>query len=549
MERIGLATGIFNTKAGGCKLCSFIARSFSGGARDVDNAVTGEAERITHFFFTETASMKAPSVKAAKLKAPCLGILVTRVGVVLSLASCLPPASTTSTAPLGVQAWVTTGDQSKLLQPQPTISAAPSANLASGVPTITVDETKSYQQMLGFGAAMTDASAYLMKQKMSKQDREVLLQDLFGRGNGIGFSFIRVPMGASDFSSRHYSYDDMTGTSTDSALARFSVEPDRADKLPLLRRALAINPQLKVMASPWSPPGWMKTTNSLITGTLLPKFYDSFADYFVKFIRAYEAEGVPIHSISLQNEPNFEPADYPGMKLEPKARADVIGNHMGPRFAGAGIKTLIWDWDHNWDLPQQPLDVLADSTARRYIQGVAWHCYGGEVPAQSTVHDAHPDKDAYFTECSGGEWSPKFDENFKWTVNTLIIGATRNWARGVLLWNLALDEKFGPHLGGCGNCRGVVTVNSATGAYTRNVEYYALAHASKFVRPGAYRIASESSDSTLSNVAFRNADDNSKVLIVLNTADRGQSFSVRSAGRTFSFTLPAVSAVTFVWTW
>lgn len=494
--------------------------------------------------------MKAPSLKAAKLKAPCLGILGTSLAgslAVTLLSSCLPLGSPNSIAPRSVHAWVTTGDQSKLLQRQPTINATPGTATTPGMPTITVDESKSYQRMLGFGAAMTDASAYLIQQKMSAHDREALLQDLFGRSNGIGLSFIRVPMGASDFSLRHYSYDDMTGAETDSALARFSIDADRADKLPLLRRALAINPELKVMASPWSPPGWMKTTNSLITGTLLPRFYDSYADYFVKFIRAYEAEGVPVHAISLQNEPNFEPADYPGMKLEARARADVIGNHMGPLFARAGIKTLIWDWDHNWDLPQQPLDVLSDPTAQKYIQGVAWHCYGGDVSAQGAVHDAHPDKDTYFTECSGGEWSPKFEENLKWTVNTLIIGATRNWARGVLLWNLALDEKFGPHLGGCGNCRGVVTISSTTGGYTRNVEYYALAHASKFVRPGAHRIASESSDSSLSSVAFSNADDGSKVLIVLNLAARTQTFAVRARSSVFSYALPSTSVVTFVW--
>jgi glucosylceramidase len=291
----------------------------------------------------------------------------------------------------------------------------------------------------------------------------------------------------------------------------------------------------------------MKTTNSLVKGTLLPKYYDSFAEYFVKFIRAYEREGVPIYAISLQNEPDFEPENYPGMRLGAKARAQVIGNHMGPRFARAGIHTLIWDWDHNWDLPQQPLDVLSDTTARKYVQGVAWHCYGGDVAAQATVHDAHPEKDAYFTECSGGEWSPKFDENLKWTVSTLVIGATRNWARGVLLWNLALDTKFGPHLGGCGNCRGVVTIDSATGTYARNNEYYALAHASKFVRPGAVRISSEGGDQSLPSVAFMNADDRSKVLIVVNNADHAQTFSVRSAGGAFQYSLPAASVVTLTW--
>ena len=457
------------------------------------------------------------------------------------------PRSPQSAAHVRVQAWLTTGDQRRLLGGEPDIYMAIDSSPSTALPVIDVDESRSYQQMIGFGAAMTDASAHLIQNRMSAQDREALLQDLFGRTSGVGLSFVRVPMGASDFSLRHYSYDDMPGTATDSALEHFSIDADRAEKLPLLRRALAINPRLEVMASPWSPPGWMKTTNSLIAGTLLPRFYGSFAEYFVKFVRAYGAEGVPIYAISLQNEPNFEPGDYPGMRLDATARARVIGNHLGPRFARAGIHTLIWDWDHNWDLPRQPLDVLADPSARKYVQGIAWHCYAGDVSAQSIVHDAHPEQDTYFSECSGGEWSPKFDENLKWFVNTLIIGATRNWARGVLLWNLALDENHGPHLGGCGNCRGVVTINSTTSGYTRNVEYYALAHASKFVRPGAHRIESHGSEPRLSSVAFRNADNDSKVLIVLNNAHRDETFLVRSAGRTFPYTLSAASVVTFVW--
>lgn len=498
--------------------------------------------------------MKSPSLKAAKHGVLNVGILdaglarCILLGILSACASSSPPEPIrNATPPAIVHAWLTTGDQRNLLAAQPDFAFASGSQASAPTATIDVDEGKSYQEMIGFGAAMTDASAYLIQRKMSGPAREALMQDLFGRTSGIGLSFIRVPMGASDFSMTHYSYDDMPGTSTDSTLAHFSIEPDRAEKLPLLRRAIAINPQLKVMASPWSVPGWMKTTNSLIKGTLLPRFYDSFADYFVKFIRAYTAEGVPIFAISLQNEPAFEPDNYSGMRLDPGARAQVIGSHMGPRFAQAGIPALIWDWDHNWDQPQQPLDVLADPTARKFVQGVAWHCYGGDVSAQSKVHDAYPDKDTYFSECSGGEWSPRFDENLKWFVSTLIIGSTRNWARGVLLWNLALDQSYGPHLGGCGNCRGVVTIDSTTGAYTRNVEYYALAHASKFVRPGARRIASVSSDTTLANVAFRNADDGSKVLIVVNTGTQERAFSVRSGGSGFQYTLPAGSVVSLAW--
>jgi glucosylceramidase len=191
--------------------------------------------------------------------------------------------------------------------------------------------------------------------------------------------------------------------------------------------------------------------------------------------------------------------------------------------------------------------VLAARAAPRYVSGVAWHCYAGGVGAQDTVHAAHPDKDAYFTECSGGAWAPVFADNLAYDVGTLVIGATRGWARGVALWNLALDETGGPHLGGCGNCRGLITIDSRTGAVTRNVEYYALAHASRFVRPGARRIASTTGVSGLQTVAFRNADDGSRVLIVLNTGRSAMPFDVRDGGRSFRYTLPAGAVVTLRW--
>jgi glucosylceramidase len=400
--------------------------------------------------------------------------------------------------------------------------------------------------MVGFGAAMTDASAYLIQNKLGSR-RDEILHELFGRNPGIGLSFVRVPMGASDFSIHHYSYDDMPSGQADPALAHFTIDADRTEKLPALKTALAINPQLKLVASPWSAPGWMKTTGSLIKGTLRPEYYDSFAQYFLKFVKAYSAEGVPIFAVTMQNEPAFEPDDYPGMRLDPPARAEVIGKHVGPLFEQAGINTLILDWDHNWDLPASPLAVLADDAARKYVNGVGWHCYAGDVAAQNQVHTAFPTVDAYFTECSGGGWATVFADNLKFFVGTLIIGSTRGWAKGVALWNLALDENDGPHLGGCGNCRGVITINSSTGFVTRNVEYYALAHASEFVRPGAHRIASTTDVGGLQSVAFKNSDDGTKVLIVLNTAATEVSFAVRSGGKVILYALPGGAVATFRW--
>jgi len=456
-----------------------------------------------------------------------------------------PPQPPPARGP-AAEVWLTTASGAKLLSRESDVhfdSAPPPATLLR----IVVDEGTTYQEIVGFGAAITDASAWLIQNRLAPPQRDALLQELFGRNPGIGLSFTRLTMGASDFSLHQYSYDDMPAGQTDSSLAHFSIDSNRAYVLPVVQRALAINPQLKIMASPWSPPGWMKTSGSLIQGTLLPEAYGPFAEYFRRYIEAYRAEGVPIYAITVQNEPHYEPPNYPGMRLEPPARARFVGQYLGPLFARSGIGTLVLDWDHNWDEYQSPLQVLADSAAPRYIAGVAWHCYGGDVSAQGLVHDAHPDKDAYFTECSGGEWAPNFADNLKWFVRTLIIGATRGWAKGVLLWNLALDESHGPHTGGCGDCRGVVTIASVSGAVTRNVEYYALGHASRFVRPGARRIASTSSVGDLESVAFRNPDDGSKALIVVNTAAQERTLAVQWSGQWFRYTLVAGAVVTFFW--
>ena len=473
--------------------------------------------------------------------------------LVVALYGCVHPKSlTTSVDASGggnsgsvTHAWLTAGDQSRVLSQEPNISIATGTDTSSTV--ITVDASTVYQTMVGFGAAMTDASAYLIETKMSATQRDALMQDLFGRSSGLGLSFVRVPMGASDFSLRQYSYDDVGANQTDSMLSRFSIAPDSAYKIPALRQALAINPQLTLMASPWSAPAWMKTTGSLIKGTLLPRHYDSFANYFARFIDAYKASGIPISAITIQNEPHFEPADYPGMRLDDTARATIIGQHVGPLLATRAPNVKILDWDHNWDEPNAPLAVLANARAAKYVSGVAWHCYAGDVPAQQSVHDQHPDKETWFTECSGGAWAPNWSDDLKWFVGTLIIGSTRGWARGVLFWNLALDENDGPHTGGCGNCRGVVTINSNTGLVTRNVEYFALAHASKFVRPGARRIASTTDVNGLQSVAFQNADDASKALIVLNTGTAARGFAVHDASSWFRYTLPPGSVVTFSW--
>lgn len=436
--------------------------------------------------------------------------------------------------------WMTSGDRTRLLSEQPALTFERIAG--DDAPSVTVDATQRFQEMVGFGAAVTDASAFLIQTKMRPAQRDALLRELFGRDDGgLGFSFTRVTVGASDFSLDHYSLADQP----DPTLAGFSTDRMEAHVFPTVRQALAINPDLKVMASPWSAPGWMKTTGSMIQGQLKPEHYPTYAEYFRRYVESAAARGVPTDYVSIQNEPDFEPDSYPGMRWSPEGRAAFIGGHLGPLFRSAGIRTRILDWDHNWDKPEQPLGVLADARAREFVSGVAWHCYGGEVGAQSTVRDAWPDKDVFFTECSGGDWAPDFSDSFVWTMKSLIIGSTEHWARGVLMWNLALDENDGPHAGGCGDCRGIVTIDSRTGEVERNQEYYTFGHASRFVRPGARRISSVEPEG-LDGVAFVNPDGG-RVLLVLNEGAEAMSFVIREGDWRATAELPAKSAATYVW--
>ncbi len=472
---------------------------------------------------------------------PRLGLLARRALILgAGLAALAATACAGAPQPPAAGVWMTSGDRSRLLSEQPPLQFEPAAG--EDGPVIVVDPDQRFQEIVGFGAAITDASAWLIQNRLEEPARAALIEELFGReGGGLGFSFTRVTIGASDFSLDHYSLADVA----DPSLAGFSTARMKEFVFPTVRRALAVNPDLKVMASPWSAPGWMKTTGSMIQGQLKPEFYPTYAEYLRRYIDSAAAHGVPTDYLSIQNEPDFEPDSYPGMRWGPEDRAVFVGQHLGPLLRDAGIDTRILDWDHNWDLPQQPLTMLADERARAYTAGVAWHCYNGEVSAQSQVREVWPDKDVFFTECSGGEWAPDFADSFAWTLKTLIIGSTEHWARGVLMWNLALDETYGPHAGGCGDCRGVVKIDSRTGAVERNQEYYAFGHASRFVLPGARRVASQEPEG-LSAVAFVNPDGR-RVLIVLNEAATPAAFRIREGERSAAAELPPRTAATYVW--
>jgi glucosylceramidase len=470
-----------------------------------------------------------------------------RCGLVLvaaALAACSDRPLVTGPSPSSAAVWLTTPDQSRLLAPQPGMAFGDDQHGAAAY-TLDVDDETRFQEIAGFGAAVTGSAAHLMH-SLKAEDRAGLIRSLFDSEAGIGLSFVRVPMGASDFSLRSYTYSDLPAGERDPGLLGFSIDPDRAEILPVLRLARAMNPALRVMASPWTAPAWMKTGGKLEGGSLRPDAFGVYAQYFRRFIEAYEAEGVPIYAVTVQNEPRHEAA-YPSMRMEPGEQVSFVRDHLGPAFAAHGIGARILAWDHNWDDAEYALEVLADAGASRYIAGTAFHCYAGDVAAQSRVHQAFSSKEIFFTECSGGNWAPDFRTNLVWNLKHLVIGATRNWSRSVLLWNLALDPAGGPVNGGCSDCRGVVTVDPATGRVQRNVEYYVLGHASKFVQPGAVRVASSDVDQAgVDNVAFLNPDG-SRVLIALNSTGGPRSFRVRWRERSFVYELPGASAATFVW--
>jgi glucosylceramidase len=448
----------------------------------------------------------------------------------------IPPTPISS----DMDCWLTTGDRNSLLTKQTT--AINFTSTVSSLPTITVDSAITYQTVDGFGYTLTQGSAYVINQ-LPSSTKASLLSELFGNSeSSIGISYLRIGIGATDLSSSVYTYDDMSTGQTDITLNNFSLAKDMADVIPLLKEILAINPSIKILATPWTAPVWMKDNNSSIGGSLQTQYYDVYAKYFVKYIQAMKAQGITIDAITPQNEP-LHPGNNPSLYMTAAQQTNFIKNNLGPAFATNNITTKIIAYDHNCDRPDYPLEVLNDATARQYVDGAAFHLYAGDISALMQIHSAYPTKNVYFTEQYTAS-SGSFSGDLKWHLKNVIIGSMRNWSKVALEWNLANDASYGPHTaGGCTTCLGAITINSGT--INKNVAYYIIGQASKFVPAGSLRIASDNYGS-ISTVAFLRPDGK-KALIVLNDNTSTQSFAIKYKNRWATTSLLAGAVATYIW--
>jgi glucosylceramidase len=471
-----------------------------------------------------------------------------------------------------IESWITTPDRSQLFSKQENpIQFSNDGHRGRGGATIIIDEGMQMQSVAGFGFALTGGSAELMM-KMSSPERSKLINELFRTdGNNIGVSYIRLTIGASDLNSFVYSYDDLKEGETDLLLKKFNLSQDMNDVVPIMKEILAINPNVLILASPWSAPAWMKTNNNVRAGSLKKEYFSVYAKYFVKYIQAMKEQGITIDAITVQNEP-LNSNNTPSMQMLAGDQKLFIKENLGPAFEKANLKTKIVLFDHNLDRIDYPLTILNDPEAAKYVDGSGFHHYGGDFTAMTLLHTAHPEKNIYFTEQMVIEKPGSSSIDIAGPVKRLILGAMQNWSKNVILWNFAADSLNDPHTdnGGCPMCQGAITLSNDS--ISRNIAYYTIAHASKFVRPGSVRIASsQKGDKVVSltedeerrgtdairvgvtenfdilpNVAFRTPDGKT-VLIVVNDTFSVNSFRVQFRGQFANLRLGPGSVGTFVW--
>jgi len=454
--------------------------------------------------------------------------------VLLSLTSCKSKITTKDQ----IQAWLTKGDESVKLQQQlPLVFVKTSNNFQN----IEIDDSQKFQYVDGFGYTLTGGSVEVIN-RLSPSKRKALLNELFGKDeNSISISYLRLSIGASDLDGEVFSYDDLPQGQTDPTLSKFSLARDK-DLIAMLKEILAINPKIKIIAAPWSPPVWMKDNGKSIGGSLKPEFYDVYARYFMKYIQGMQKEGITIDAITPQNEP-LHPGNNPSLLMVSDQQRDFIKQSLGPIFKSNNIKTKIIVYDHNCNKPEYAINILNDAEANQYIDGSAFHLYEGDISALSTVHDAHPDKNLYFTE----QWTGAkgtFNEDLNWHTKNVVIGSMRNWSKIALEWNLANDPEYKPHTpGGCTECKGAITVSDKEN-FTRNVGYYIIAHASKFVPANSQRISSTQTEN-LSTVAFKTPEGKT-VLIVQNYSKTDENFNIKFENKTAPVNISGSSVATYV---
>lgn len=437
-----------------------------------------------------------------------------------------------------IEVWLTKGDESVKLQKQSSLEFSAVSNDNQ---TIEIDDSQKFQTVDGFGFTLTGGSVEVIN-RLSATKRKELLNEIFGNSsNSISVNYLRLSVGASDLDGEVFSYDDIPSNETDVSLSKFSLARDK-DLIAMLKEILAINPKIKIIAAPWSPPVWMKDNGKSIGGSLKPEFYGVYAKYFVKYIQGYAKEGIIINAITPQNEP-LHPGNNPSLLMTSEMQKEFIKNNLGPEFQKNGIKTKIVVYDHNCNKPEYAINILNDSEAKKYIDGSAFHLYEGDISALSTVHNAHPDKNLYFTE----QWTgsrDSFNGDLNWHVKNVIIGSMRNWSKIALEWNLANDAEFNPHTpGGCTECKGAITINSSEN-FTKNVAYYIIGHASKFIPANSVRIASTQSGS-LSTAAFL-TPSGKKILIVQNDSSNSENFNIKFKGKSATVSIPEKSTATYI---
>ena len=443
-----------------------------------------------------------------------------------------------------IQVIQTTADGSSLLARQ---QIAFTPNNSPAKIHIVIDPSQRFQTIDGFGASLTDSSAAIFA-GLSPMQRDEVMRELFAPDGPLGLTLLRQPIGASDFSAHgDYSYDDPPGNRPDPELTSFSTAPDDAYLFPLLREAEHLNPQLRVLTLPWSAPAWMKSNQSMHAGMLKSSNLNVYAHYLARTIEAYAAHGVPVFALSLQNEPLNENASYPTQRMPPEQEFQLAAA-LQPLLSQAGRTPLLLGYEHNWDNLAYPAKLLSmdAASATPFFAGISFHCYAGDASAQSRLQQADPQVGIWFTECSGTNGTT-FADSFLWNAHHLLMGALQHDARSLLLWNVVLNPQGGPHNGGCGNCRPLLTVESHAGAVRRTVDFYVLAQLAPFIHPGATRIgAAVNGTQDISAEAFLNLDS-TKVAVVFNESPSAKQIALQNESGVASYQVPPRSVVTFTW--